>query len=857
MIDRYLSLRWISWIAIAAIFGSVLFGIDRLAFRDISHFYTPLYDYVAQRCQKGYIPLWNPLDHTGIPLLGETTTAVLYPIRWLVFSLPMPTDVAMAWYVVIHLLIASYSATVIARRAGVSINGATIAGICYPLSGSVLFLYTNPPFLVGAAWMPLVLSRVLYHQSELCGGSKGERSSAFRVIKQSTVTGAVMSMMILGGDPQAVLHCMILAGGILLVRWTMSINDPKKPFRLAPSLISLVVACLVTTTLSLPQIASSISWSAQSNRVRHDDPVTAFGIPENETAKDEAFRYSVPPWHVAELVSPHVFGSLLPQNTRVSLLIPGESRTWTPTLFMGILVCVALLSRLASIRLHRMRKGFVDLWSAIAIATLFLSMGHFGVVWLFQQFTDQLDTIDSAAFGPYWMLYEFFPFYDSFRYPAKWLPFFALACSILTAKWFDQFSRTKLVTTKIVCLVVAGFCAVAFIVLTWFAAQTAWQQPVPTDEFWGPLDVVAGLNEGRWSLVQTFFVLAITYVLLNLRLRRRVKHRTLQIAFHIVLAIELTIVGSGVVYRVDRGIERKILASPTITQRQSNLTTMRTRSGTGWPLLWRTTQSRQRLAEVESSQRISWFGRWHLKDRGHVFNSMTSIQSQSMHQFWRATNDILRKSEVEEHAAYWKAIRNSLNVGQVIHSNDSSQQFKGLQLINTDCHINAPLEDDTFRLDTRWRSIDGNPKLYRELLERLASIKHNIDNIPVVFDAPSPDREGVNEHRMDNVSVESPEHVSVRIATSGPVLLSRSTLQDGNWVARLEANDTDKPLELPVYCVDWLRQGCVVPPGQWTIHFVYAPTWLTWTVAVWVLAWIFFAILAVANIILVFKRKFL
>ena len=80
-----------TFIAIAVCFATVLLGIDRLAFRDVGHFYTPLYDYVSERTETDWLPLWNPLDRTGVPLLGESTTGVLYPVRYLVFSLPFST----------------------------------------------------------------------------------------------------------------------------------------------------------------------------------------------------------------------------------------------------------------------------------------------------------------------------------------------------------------------------------------------------------------------------------------------------------------------------------------------------------------------------------------------------------------------------------------------------------------------------------------------------------------------------------------------------------------------------------------------------------------------------------------------
>ena len=120
---------WLAPVAILGLFATSLTGFDRLAFRDVSHFYTPLYDYVDWRMSRQWLPLWNPLDHTGIPLLGETTTAVLYPLKAIVYALPISAATAMAWYVAMHLILAAVTSYRAARWAGVSPLASTASNI--------------------------------------------------------------------------------------------------------------------------------------------------------------------------------------------------------------------------------------------------------------------------------------------------------------------------------------------------------------------------------------------------------------------------------------------------------------------------------------------------------------------------------------------------------------------------------------------------------------------------------------------------------------------------------------------------------------------------------------------------------
>ena len=131
--------------------------------------------------------------------------------------------------------------------------------------------------------------------------------------------------------------------------------------------------------------------------------------------------------------TPNAFGSLLPANTRISRLLPGDGRTWTPSIYMGTLVLLVIV-----LRIRRLRFRGIDSWLAITVVSLWLAMGHFGVVWLIQATTHALPNVDSAIGGPYWWLYQFVPGYDSFRYPAKWLPFFSLGAAIVTAQFIER-----------------------------------------------------------------------------------------------------------------------------------------------------------------------------------------------------------------------------------------------------------------------------------------------------------------------------------------------------------------------------------------------------------------------------------
>ncbi|MGB7323288.1 MAG: hypothetical protein WBD31_00345 [Rubripirellula sp.] len=681
-------LLWLATpVAIILLLGGVLSGRDRLAFRDVSHFYTPLYQYVAQRCHDEWLPLWNPLDQAGIPLVGETTTAVFYPVRYVLFSLPVSTSVAMAWYVAIHLIIASLTAVVAARAMKVGRLASMLAGVMYPLSGSVWFLYTNPPYLVAAAWMPLVFAMLL-------------KSGGNDRWKRVVVGGPAMAMMILGGDPQAALHTMLLCSAVVVWRIIRHRETTEH-------LVVLVSVPILAACLSAPQLAASLSWSSQSDRVASDLEAGRFEPPIVGGKRHQAQQFSLPPWHLAELVTPNAYGSMLPVYRRLSRLIPGDGRIWTPSIYLGMLAAIALLDRLL-----RLRRQPIDSPLGIAIASLALASGHFGLVWWVQASTGLMSQIDSSVGGPYWFLYQFFPGYDSFRYPAKWLTFFSLAVAILSAQWLDA-GRWKFVKfpLRFFAVVMAiGFATVLYLGWVWLPNHAA--TPLPFDEFWGPLDFVGGLKEIRSSIVHSVvLILAIRFLVRQSDTRHWSSAKTVAV-FCLIALIDLSVVAISNTYAVNVAKEDRLLSSATIDRRDGVHRWMRTQADGGWPEIWQQSADEDRLLEVEVSQRLSWFGRWHLAHDAAVLNNMVSIDSKAMALFWDSASADSKSMTPDERRSYWKQLRRAYRIDGVIHGNNKSTITKGeaSELVDVTFWADQSIEQETRQGQTIIRPVyqDGH-----------------------------------------------------------------------------------------------------------------------------------------------------
>ncbi len=856
--------RVVAPVGILLLFASVLLGIDRLAFRDIGHFYTPLYDYIASRSSGEGLPLWNPLDQTGIPLVGETTTAVFYPVRWVVFSLPISRDIAIGLYGVLHLMLAASTARYAACRAGISPTAASIAGVTYALSGSVLFLYTNPPFLVGAAWLPLLLSALI---------DRREATQFGRVL----VAGTVMALMILGGDPHTVLNAMVVAVAVGLLRWAKARkeNPDKRVANLSmdsrpsgtsslqngfssPRLFSLVASGLLAILMSLPQIAASVSWSAQSDRVISEADSDWLSPPQPGSRRGQAYQFSVAPWHVAELVTPNAFGSLLPENHRLSSLIRGEGRVWTPSIYMSLLVAIALTSTVIGLG-QRQRDcesvACIKLWLGVAVAASLVSLGHFGFVWWIQNATGRLAHVDSGAGGLYWWLYHFVPGYDSLRYPAKWLPIATFAASMVTGGWIDQLS-TQVRSTRAAIAVLAIGMAIGMIGVSWLRyhpnALIHDADTLPFDPFWGPLDIAGGLREVQYSIVHSIVVLASIGLVMSQFFRTRWSLTRTTRFLWVIVTLDMMVFGAGMIARVPAGDASERAGD---SGGQPDAMTLRTRTGKGWPRDWREHRDSDRLIEVETSGEIAWFGRWHLAQRGHVFNSMTSIRSRSMAMFWNATNELTGEMSAEQRSKFWESLRDWLRIEQVVNVSERSNLVSGYQLADVSWAIDTP--HPSFRVHFDWSEHGrGDPSVddFKSLLRQVSEQTHR----PSVFlrdglhreAAPDLAPHAVSEPILESellIENETADSVAVTVHVAATCLLERTTYQDGHWHATLVSLDSGESQAAAVHRVDYLKQGVLVPAGRWRVVFEYSPWWMTPAIVGCIAGW---GIVCVSGVVL-------
>lgn len=111
--------------------------------------------HLTQRAfHDGELPLWNPYQFTGAPLIGAYQTAVFYPPR-LAFLVLHDVYVAFTFYMIFKLWLAGMIAYACGRALGLNSNFARFFSIAYMLGG-YLVTWCCYPTVDSMAWAPLL-----------------------------------------------------------------------------------------------------------------------------------------------------------------------------------------------------------------------------------------------------------------------------------------------------------------------------------------------------------------------------------------------------------------------------------------------------------------------------------------------------------------------------------------------------------------------------------------------------------------------------------------------------------------------------------------------------------------------------
>jgi len=161
---------------------------------DLVFYYLPMMEQAAESLRAGRIPLWNPHNGCGVPLLATAQAGVFYPGNWPAVFLPVERVIPARMFVECllgGLFTAGFLQSLGLRPPACGVGGVLFVFAC--MIGQTLW----PPQVATIAWMPLAFWSVERFVQT------GRRSWARRL-------AAVLVMQILAGYPQYLLYTLYL-----------------------------------------------------------------------------------------------------------------------------------------------------------------------------------------------------------------------------------------------------------------------------------------------------------------------------------------------------------------------------------------------------------------------------------------------------------------------------------------------------------------------------------------------------------------------------------------------------------------------------------------------------------------------
>ncbi|MGQ0539601.1 MAG: hypothetical protein ACT4R6_11675 [Gemmatimonadaceae bacterium] len=271
-------------------------------------------EFAAQSLKSGEgFPLWNPYLYGGMPYVAAMHGDIFYPTFLL--RLVLPTDLAMTWGFIVHVVLAGYFAFLFLRVLGLSYWAAVIGGIAYMLGGNVAGLVSpgHDGKLFIAALTPLALYLLVRFVRD-------GRLWAWGLL------AITVGLAVLSPHPQLLQYMLLSGGAFALVLGFSDIGGARLERRVAVrrlifALGAVLLGGLMGAIQYLP-VTEYVDWSPRAG---------------GKKGWEHAISYSMPP---AELINTY-----LPQFSGILERYWGENGIHLHSEYLG--VTVMLLAALA------------------------------------------------------------------------------------------------------------------------------------------------------------------------------------------------------------------------------------------------------------------------------------------------------------------------------------------------------------------------------------------------------------------------------------------------------------------------------------------------------------------------------
>ncbi len=363
--------------------GEVLFwGLPSLQF-------YPWRAFAIAELQAGRLPLWNPFNGAGAPLLANYQSALLYPPNWISFLIPGSLSglQVIGWVGVLHLAWAWFGMWKYTGILGLSPLARGVAAFAFALNSAVVARFGTLPMLDVAAWLPWLIYAA-------------ERLIRRQRVLDVALLSIVAAMQLLAGHAQWTFYSLILVSAYTLYRVRLNIRP----------LLMIAAGLALGFGLAAIQLAPTAELQRQSQR--------SAGVNE-----DFALNFSYEWPILITQLTPSFYGN--PGDG--SYLIGGAYfETASYIGMLPFLIAVIAIGHYLIYRRRLERSVSIRLIPFFAMVTLIAFLMAFGR--------------NSPLFV---FLFRHVPTFNLFQAPARWLLLAAFSLSVLAGVGVSLWKPTR------------------------------------------------------------------------------------------------------------------------------------------------------------------------------------------------------------------------------------------------------------------------------------------------------------------------------------------------------------------------------------------------------------------------------
>ena len=278
--------------------------------RDLHAYWQPQVETLVRVVREGALPLWDPYEGFGMPLLADPSHQVYYPPTWLNFFLP-PTTVYKI-LVLAHTWAAAAGTYLLARATGLSRQAAMVAGAAWVATGPFLSTVNVPHHFMGAAWIPWVLLGL----ERLLQAPSRQRA----VVLALLAAGQVFA----GSGDMAILTAALATLRLVAEVWR----------RRGDSASARLLAGLIAVAVALAVGLSAAQWLPTVDVFR--------GTTRQAMPPGTNLFWSVHPWAVAEMVVPRAFADL-PLSEALRAILFESREPFLSSLYLGVVPALVVV----------------------------------------------------------------------------------------------------------------------------------------------------------------------------------------------------------------------------------------------------------------------------------------------------------------------------------------------------------------------------------------------------------------------------------------------------------------------------------------------------------------------------------